>query len=165
MEKKPIIAGVILAITLFLIWFGFDSHTSSIESYSTEFHTYVIANYSEIETGVDYNGEVYTETDSWREVVSEHWSVKTFLDSIVEYNCPKEMIKGHTCETPEISLPHDKGSDFDSYREIRDLTYYVDYGDGDYSIVDLEKYNRAKEKLYQKVIVNTWYGNAYSFED
>ena len=87
--KKGLIITISLGVLLLVsILCGFSKHETKIESYSTEFSTYVLAEYSE--TGIDGDGDVYT--DFWDEQVSVNWTVSTVEDSIVEYNCPAEHI-------------------------------------------------------------------------
>lgn len=163
--KKGLVIGISLVVLSFaIIMCGFNTHQTTIDSYSTEFSTYVLAKYSEIESGIDFSGNFYTETNYWDEEVSVVWFISTVKGDLIEYNCPIHLIDGYTCDTPKITIEHTKGTDFDRYQEIRSVKYYVDYGDGDFSTVDNEEYNAALLKLGKNVIVKTWYGNAYGFE-
>jgi len=163
--KKELIIGISLGVLfLAIIMFGFNKHQTTIDSYSTEFSTYVLAKYSQTESGIDFDGSYYSETNYWDEQVSVEWSISTVKGDVIEYNCPFDLIDGYTCKTPEITIEHPKGSDFDNYQEVRSIKYYVDYGDGDFSTVDKEEYNVAILKIGKYVTVKTWYGNAYGFE-
>lgn len=164
MNKGLIIGISIVALSFAIIMFGFNTHQTTIDSYSTEFSTYVLAKYSETESGIDYDGSYYSETNYWDEQVSVEWSISTVKGFVVEHNCPIDLINGYTCPTPEITIQHPKGSDFDNYKEVRSINYYVDYGDGDFSTADKEEYNTAILKLGKNVTVKTWYGSAYGFE-
>lgn len=162
--KKALIIGGAVGLIIAIIMNGFDKHQTTIESYSTEFSTYVLAKYSETNVGVDFEGHTYIETDYWDEQVSATWFVSTVKDSIIEYNCPTDLIEGYTCRTPEITIQHRKGSHFNRYDKVRSIKYYVDYGDGDFSTADKEEYEAARLKLGEYVTVKTWYGGAYGFD-
>lgn len=151
MKTKLIIAASFVAISIG-VYFGFGTHQTTIESYSTEFETYVLAKYSDIDL------------DTWEQQVSVVWSVQTVRDSLVKYSCPFSLIDGYTCKTPKITISHPKGFDFDKYKKVRDLEYYVDYGDGDFSKVHKKEYSTARLKMHESVTVKTWYGSAYGFE-
>lgn len=164
MNKGLVIGIGIGVLFLAIIMFGFSTHETVIESYSTEFNTYVLAKYSETESGIDFDGSYYSETNYWSEQVSDDWYVSTVKGYVTKHNCPVDLIDGYTCKTPEITIEHPKGSAFNNYQEVRSVKYYVDYGDGDFSKVDKEGYKVAILKIGKNVTVKTWYGNAYGFE-
>ena len=164
MNKNLTIGISLTLLVLFFIWFGFDKQETTIDSYSTEFETCVLAKYSETEICIDFDGNMYTETDCWNERVSQHWSVSTELGQITKYNCPQHAITGFKCVTPKITVSHDTGYNFDNYQTIRNTMFYIVYGNGDYSTVNYKKYNEAIANLNKKVIVKTWYGNSYNFD-
>ena len=152
-------AVLFVCIPIGLFLFGFGEKQVILTSYSTEFETYVLAEFSETETYIDVDGNLQTDTDYWDEKVSDTWQVHTVNDKVVDFNCPKNSLYKYTCKTPPrgfFDMPND-GS-FDGFKEVRKIKYYLHFNDGNYSKVNSKKFENSKQKLNQSIKVSTWYG-------
>lgn len=165
--KVFFISTVIAAIS---IHYGFDSKESIVTSCESTYSKYVIANYSEMETGIDFNGDMYTELNSWSEPASDIFKVTTKDGELDSQSDDFEVVSKGSFYIPSSMPPHDKSMSrersFDnfSYRSDSNLKVYFYSEDGGYDQFNepVNSTSLCVAKLKESVIVKTWYSVSYS---
>lgn len=155
-KKSRLEVGLYIGLgvgVLSFIGLGFDSRTYIVEACTSTVSKYVTAEYSETSSGIDMNGEFYSETDYWSEPASE-------VNTIVRVNTMPSY--------PDMP-PHDtslsRDSDFDSFKYHTDtkLNVYVEFmGEHTYFNEPINKARTCIESLGSAVGVKEWWGISYS---
>lgn len=154
---------IIAGITLFIafIWWGYSETENNIENVCSKYTTYVMANYSETEIGVDFEGHVYTDTDYWREEVSETWYVES-VDNVATYwTCPENMVTGITCQVPEIIYKHSERN-LDGYRTIKKLNLFAVLMNTERVDISTEDYDLFLKTGESVVHIKRFFGHPFS---
>jgi len=118
MENKNywwIIAAALAVFTLF--YTGCEKRDTIIVSGSSEFTSQWVANYSETISGVDWEGDFYTETDYWTEEASSIYFVLN-IDGIVSDTNSPDVNKGSKvfkCKSPDKWKINTNDYNFDNF--------------------------------------------------
>ena len=165
MELKKEIAIVISFA--FLFWFGFGETQATITQCKSTVTKYVTAEFSELVTGIDLEGNVYTEIDTW----SDNASLKFIVESIDGYfessNYEFKITENNGYFSPPMPT-HDNTmknmSNFDrfSYHNDSNLNVSTYSEDGRDSFNEPVRYSSScTSKLQTEITVKEWYFISY----
>lgn len=159
--KIYIISIIVLGIGFF-VYFGWeDKEIYLTEDIAAEYTAWQTAEFSETESGIDYDGEYYSETNHWSEPASEVYFCKTIDRELVDSNT-KGILSTNDYYFCEYPIPNRSfgGTAFDGYRKHSSIETFVVYKNKKYSIknTNFNKYLTRKEEA-KFVIMHTWYGN------
>ena len=141
-----------LVIGLF-IWSGFGIETYKINACVSTVSKYVTAEFTSIESGIDVEGNAYTETDSWSESASDVYTETSYNEMPVYPPMPEH----------DTSFKHETW--FDNFRFHTDTNLNVQISNSVNSSNFNENINRAEsciDKLDSYVNVKTWWTITYS---
>ena len=143
---------------------GFSQEVTTIQECKVVSKKWVVANFSEIEFGVDSEGLPDTTVNRWSEPASEVHEAITING---------ELFNGNSGNHPVGSyyVPHKPATwgevqdaiNFDGYQARHQTTLYITT-DKDTFTDPVKKNLECISKLKSHVFVKTWYGISYSME-
>jgi len=134
-------------------YLGFDSKIYKLESCESVVSKYVTAHFSETTSGVDYEGEFYSETDYWDEPASEVLTVSRH-NSLPEY--PPMPVH-------DKSMSNDHHFDRFSFHTNAKLNVLARSGrDTTYFTEGINKAQSCLDKLKGFIVVKEWWGISFS---
>ena len=134
------------------IWAGFNTSQYRIDICRSEVSKYVTAEYSEMISGVDMNGNFYSEMDTWSERASETYK-NVAVNEMVDYP-----------PMPEHDISLKKEPHFDGFRFHTNGKLTVEafsYTDRTIFTEDISKSTKCLSKLDQYVDIKTWWSVSY----
>lgn len=154
----------ILAVVIFAGFNVKELTTTHCTSYST---IYKVANFSEVTTGVDMDGNLYSDTDYWYEPVSHIYYAKlhnlSVIDSNIEYK-----INDNRVAVLNNDFPYDrsaKGSrDFDNFSTKKETINKQFFNDGDHVTINSNHYLSCFNSIDESTKVKYWYNISYGVE-
>ncbi len=162
MKRKKLIY-ITAGITLFIVfvWWGYSKTENTIESVCGNYTTYVLAKYSETETGIDFDGNLYTDTDYWSEEVTDTWQVESINNKATHWTCPDGMVTGITCQVPKVTYDHIERN-FDGYRTIKDLNLFAILLNTERVDISTEDYDLFLKTGESVVHIKRFFGHPFS---
>lgn len=150
-RKSLIVSAIAFVVSSTAIYAGYSKNMSVLKECHASVKRYVTAEYSEVSTSIDMEGNVSTSTDFWSEPASEVYSTLK-INELPEY--PPMPSKW-------LEMRRDYG--FDNFQEHTDTNLKIVTGNTSFSepIGDTKK---CLDKLNQVIIVKTWYGISYGSE-
>lgn len=154
-NKKLVLAlqiSTVVSLAIF-IWAGFGIETYKINSCTSTVSKYVTAEFTSIESGIDLDGNPYTETESWSEKASDIYTETSYNEMPVYPPMPEH----------DTSFEHDTW--FDNFKFHTDTNLNVQISNSANSSNFNENINRTEsclEKLDSYVNVKTWWTITYS---
>jgi len=151
MKKKILIASSVVGFAAF-VGLGFNTTSYQIDTCTSKVSKYVTAEYSELETGIDMNGDFYSETNYWSEPASE-----VFIEVVTNSTPVYPPMPAH-----DTSMRRE--SDFDNFKFHTDASLTVSGFDEEGRTVFTENISKATSclnKLDAVVEVKTWYTITY----
>lgn len=167
--NKKIIAAISVS-TVFLGWFGFGESNASVTKCESTVTKYVTAEFSELVTGVDMNGDIYTEIDSWSDQASLKFKAVSIDGNLHSTNYDFNVTELDGYFAPPMP-EHDKSikaeSHFDNFRfrsdsNLRIYTYNEDGYDSFSEPIGFT--SECTDKLRTDIIVKEWYSISYGSE-
>lgn len=155
---------------VFLIWFGFGESKADITKCESTVTKYVTAEFSEFVTGIDMDGDVYTELDSWSDAASLIFitvSVDGYLESNSHNFNVNELSGYFSPPMPEHNIKAKREPHFDNFRYHNqgNLKIYTYSNDGYDSFNDpIGLTSKCISKLQTEIIVKQWYSISYGSE-
>lgn len=164
-KELKIVAGVIVLVLF--IWNGYGEYETYIERCSVEASRHWEANFSETTIGLDFEGEIDYDTETWSETASDRYYVSTVNRDLVS-SYPKDKTFMTQSGFYYIKMPNKDYSfrsqaHFSRYSDMSRIVAKVQLYDETVTIdfKSYEKHLKMMEKR-QPIIVNTWYGMGYS---
>lgn len=136
-----------------LVWLGFGTEPYRVDVCRSTVSKYVTAEFSELVTGIDFEGKIYTELDTWSDAASN-----VFTETVVNEAPFYPPMPEH--DTTIKSEPN-----FDNFRFHTETKFTVEaYNDNDRTSFDddITKAPSCISKLGKNVMVNTWWTLTYS---
>lgn len=154
-----IVIGCVLLATVG-IYKGFNEKVVYEYNVKKEGNSYIKAEYSEQDCGIDFDGEYSCDTDYWSEVVSEEWQFIAVDGKLQGSNIPQSNLdtRFNIIGYPQITVAHPKRS-FDRYSKRKYYNYGM-YVLNKWRSIDEEEYNTLLANLGEEkpVKVKFWYG-------
>lgn len=150
-ENKLILIG--LCVATIIVCAGFNTKMYKVAACTSTVTKYVTAEYSEMTSGIDMDGDLYTETDYWSEPASEVYSIKKY-NELPEYP-----------PMPEHNTSMKRDFHFDNFQFHTDTKVEVaasSPGDTTMFTVGISKAAHCISKLESDVEVDTWYTITYN---
>lgn len=163
--KVVILVGLIL-----LFCFGFKSKEATITECKSTVTKYVTAEFSELVTGIDFEGNFYTATDSWSDDASLKFTSVTIDGDLnsSNYNFNNTQSNGYYLPPmPKHDGNMSKTPNFDRFRYHNDSNLKVSiYSDGerDYFNDPIGFTEKCINKLQTAITVKNWYFISYGSE-
>lgn len=171
-NTKPVRITLVVILIFILTVVGFGTTVEKVTSCRVDYSSWVTAEYSELVTELNFEGDLETSIDRWSESASDKYSVTT-LNNNVEYKSGyfKPILTSggyYISPMPERDYSMKNDRHFDNFREHRSsvLTVYTE------SLGKEKESNDFREpadhntlcmnKLKKVITVNTWYGITYS---
>lgn len=102
--KNQLLAVLLSALLCGMVYVGYGEENYTVDVCRSTVSKYVTADFSEIVTGIDFEGNLYTELDSWSEPASEVYT-ETVVNDIPVFP-----------PMPEHDISINKESNFDRFR-------------------------------------------------
>lgn len=162
----------ILIATAIIVYAGFSHKAYQVKICTVTTRAYVTAEFSEtsIIVSTDDNGNMTTSTDIdyWSEPASEIYETTVTNGELIRAAYVGDGIEKNGYIIPPMP-EHDKSfatmEDFDGFEKHRDETLYIIVStpqDSDRFSEPAYKYQKCLDKIDSTILVNTWYGKAYS---
>lgn len=169
-DSETWIKGLAVIAILILVVLGFDKRTATLEDCWGSVSTYVTAEFSEMSTEVDSEGNLYTDWDHWSEPASVVNKVVTHNGTLFSINGNFTTKESAGTWYPPIPDKWDvmrKDASFDDFKNHIDATLRVhvrEHVSGEKSDIgqNVRKANSCIERLDSIIIVSTWYGITFS---
>ncbi len=165
LENKKEISGVILFV--FLFWLGFGETQATITQCKSTVTRYVTAEFSELISGIDFEGNFYTEIDDWSEDASLKFTVKSIDGDFDSGNYDFDITESNGYFLPPMPK-HDKSMqsepNFDMFRFHNDTNLNVStYSENGWdSFNEPVRYSSSCiSKLQTEITVKEWYFISY----
>lgn len=160
-------AGVGIALIFAFTAGGFGERSEIVEQCESSVSKSVRANYSELETGIDFDGEVYTSWNTWSEPASDVFTVKT-LDGKVHSTSHRFELHDRggyfAPPMPEHDTRMKGGRHFSRFSKGTSSNLKVRTFDGEKQRsfdTDVKGSNRCVEFIGRPITVSTWWGISY----
>ena len=159
---KTYLALALLLIAIVITGFISSPEELTVSRIATIHEQYQQANFSELVTGIDWEGEFYSEIDTWSEQVSETFYKETVFDNngfLVTEQYGTSLNNLETI-TPEVTIVHDS-KNFDNYSTVSFLKIKVWFDTKenreDFVTKSKEKYEKACSMIGKPVKIKRWY--------
>ncbi len=162
-RKKEVSITIGVIVLLFFIVYGFNTKTLETSFCSSESTIFMQANFSEINSGYDFEGNYYSETDYWDERVSEKYYVRMHNlevnDANIEYTLNGDIAYPST--NFHYSKAAQKHSDFDNFSLKKSSTILQHFTNGEYVSINNNSYSQCYLSINEPTKVKYWYSIAY----
>lgn len=162
-DKKNICI-LIGSIVLFIVTFcGYGTEISKITDCVTTVKKYVTAEYSDIECGIDFEGNSYCDTDYWSESASDVFEIVTVNGNMgykAGYFKPLFSSGYYSPPMPSPDKSMSTGSDFNNFLDHSDSKLEVQTNKTRFT-EPAYKTESCLNKLGGRIFVKTWYGISY----
>lgn len=160
-KKVCILSGIVIfGVSIFC---GYGTEINKVSDCVTTVKKYVTAEYSDIDCGIDFEGNSYCDTDHWSEPASDTFEIVT-VNGIISYK--KGVFEegfNNGYYFPPMPL-HDKSmksqSDFDSFADHIDSKLEVQTEKNRFT-EPVHKTESCLKKIGGRIFVKTWYGISY----
>lgn len=136
-----------------LVWFGFDVEEYQVDVCRSTVSKYVTAEFSEIVSGIDFEGNFYTEIDSWSDQASDVFT-ETVVNEIIVYP-----------PMPDHDKTLSREVNFDNFRFHTDKKFTVEAFNVESRTSfddDISKAGACIKNLDTYVDVKTWWTITYA---
>lgn len=172
-EQKKFGAIAAAVVALIAIFLGFGKEMARIDQCYATAEKWVTAEYSETSMQMDFDGNMYLDTDYWSEYASPIYHVATIngTDIISSHKgVPVTLMKRgyYSPPMPKVDGNYNTGSTFDGYDKhlktnLR-VTVIRNGFESDYFNDPISDNPRCIERLGSLVAIKTWYSIVYSSE-
>tara|TARA_R100000951_G_scaffold115487_2_gene123724 strand:- start:1 stop:528 length:528 start_codon:yes stop_codon:yes gene_type:complete len=164
--------GVPILLSVTVVYFGFGGEIAKVSSCESTVTKYVTAEYSEVSTSIDIEGNLTTDTEYWSKQASNKNTVATLNGEVSFVSGRFEVYESNGYSYPrmpdhDISMKLDSNFDRFAFHDQRNLSVgIVTVLDGEHSSFDdpITKTKSCIDKLNSHVYIKTWYGITYSSE-
>ncbi len=155
-------AGVAIALA-FIIWFGFDHKILKVVSCQAKHTVYMSAEFSEVETGIDFEGKFYSETNYWSETASPTYYVTMMNENIIAQNIGEfyNQAVAKPMENFEYNKGYQGSNNFDNYELKRTSIIHENYDNGDHVSIKPVEYGKCIDGIGRFTPVKYWYAISY----
>ncbi len=166
--KRPLLIGIAVTAGIGFIVNGFNLDAVRTVSCISDSVIYMQANYSQTESGVDYEGYAWTETSVWNEDASKEYFVSMagyeITDSNIQYVVDRNRIA-----RPISDIPYSQGmadtAYFTGFSKVQKTLNLQSFNDGRTLSIANTDYARCNIMVDTFSRVRTWYGMIYGIVD